>query len=292
VGETPLPIPNRAVKPHSADGTWPSRAWESRSPPVLHHEPLLGAARSRSGRDAFRGRGPARRGHRAAPSCSARRDVVTGGGDDPGESARAAEMAARGRWSSWRPEAPAQPACPSSQTRRRRGGASVASCPAWVHRGDADLCAEWGRSRPAPARVTAQRPAVRVLARGGGGVRVPGRLPRRCLAQRRERRGRVYGLAHQLAERALLRAACGRRGEHVFVRLGRPSDGTRTLRSSVREAAQIWLRSAEFGRDFCNRSCIRPRPDEDRGRTRGRGERVVGGAGESWRGRTRSWRGR
>ncbi len=36
MGETPLPIPNRAVKPHSADGTWPSRAWESRSPPFLH----------------------------------------------------------------------------------------------------------------------------------------------------------------------------------------------------------------------------------------------------------------
>jgi hypothetical protein len=35
VGETPLPIPNRAVKPHSADGTWLERAWESRSPPVL-----------------------------------------------------------------------------------------------------------------------------------------------------------------------------------------------------------------------------------------------------------------
>src|SRR5918995_2075269 len=34
-GETPLPIPNRAVKPLSADGTWPSRAWESRSPPAL-----------------------------------------------------------------------------------------------------------------------------------------------------------------------------------------------------------------------------------------------------------------
>src|SRR5579875_3716192 len=33
-GETPLPIPNRAVKPLSADGTWPARAWESRSPPV------------------------------------------------------------------------------------------------------------------------------------------------------------------------------------------------------------------------------------------------------------------
>src|SRR3954471_6404303 len=34
-GETPLPIPNRAVKPLSADGTWPARARESRTPPVL-----------------------------------------------------------------------------------------------------------------------------------------------------------------------------------------------------------------------------------------------------------------
>jgi RimJ/RimL family protein N-acetyltransferase len=47
VGETPLPIPNRAVKPHSADGTWPARAWESRSPPVLspqRHEPPPGGS--------------------------------------------------------------------------------------------------------------------------------------------------------------------------------------------------------------------------------------------------------
>src|SRR5690348_3961306 len=34
-GETPLPIPNRAVKPLRADGTWPERARESRSPPVF-----------------------------------------------------------------------------------------------------------------------------------------------------------------------------------------------------------------------------------------------------------------
>ena len=34
-GETPLPIPNRAVKPLSADGTWPARARESRSPPFI-----------------------------------------------------------------------------------------------------------------------------------------------------------------------------------------------------------------------------------------------------------------
>ena len=33
-GETPLPIPNREVKPLSADGTWPARARESRTPPV------------------------------------------------------------------------------------------------------------------------------------------------------------------------------------------------------------------------------------------------------------------
>src|SRR4051794_7227462 len=35
VGETPLPIPNREVKPHSADGTCPLWGRESRSPPVF-----------------------------------------------------------------------------------------------------------------------------------------------------------------------------------------------------------------------------------------------------------------
>src|SRR2546423_1144911 len=62
-----------------------------------------------------------------------------------------------------------------------------------------------------------------------------------CLTQRRERRGRVHSLAHQLAERALLRAACGRRGEHVFGRLRGPSDGTRTLRRSMCDSARVWL---------------------------------------------------
>jgi hypothetical protein len=33
--ETPLPIPNRAVKHRSADGTWGATPWESRSPPVF-----------------------------------------------------------------------------------------------------------------------------------------------------------------------------------------------------------------------------------------------------------------
>src|SRR3954465_620205 len=44
-GETPLPIPNRAVKPLSADGTWPARARESRTPPVY----LQSASRLRGG---------------------------------------------------------------------------------------------------------------------------------------------------------------------------------------------------------------------------------------------------
>src|SRR6476646_6515973 len=48
-GETPLPIPNRAVKPLSADGTWPARAWESRTPPVYLRKPPQKAAFGRSG---------------------------------------------------------------------------------------------------------------------------------------------------------------------------------------------------------------------------------------------------
>ena len=32
-GETPVPIPNTAVKPASADGTWGEAPWESRTPP-------------------------------------------------------------------------------------------------------------------------------------------------------------------------------------------------------------------------------------------------------------------
>src|ERR1700721_162380 len=49
--ETPLPIPNRAVKPFSADGTWGATPWESRSPPVLF------AARALMGRGLRRSMG-------------------------------------------------------------------------------------------------------------------------------------------------------------------------------------------------------------------------------------------
>jgi hypothetical protein len=43
-GATPLPIPNRAVKPLSADGTWASRPWESRSPPFFYSKAAPEAA--------------------------------------------------------------------------------------------------------------------------------------------------------------------------------------------------------------------------------------------------------
>jgi hypothetical protein len=46
VRETPLPIPNREVKPHSADGTWLARARESRTPPVCRDEPPSGGSSS------------------------------------------------------------------------------------------------------------------------------------------------------------------------------------------------------------------------------------------------------
>ena len=48
-GETPLPIPNREVKPLSADGTWRETARESRSPPISPREPAHRAG-SRNGR--------------------------------------------------------------------------------------------------------------------------------------------------------------------------------------------------------------------------------------------------
>ncbi len=39
-GETPLPIPNREVKPFRADGTARVTTWESRSPPNLFIPPM------------------------------------------------------------------------------------------------------------------------------------------------------------------------------------------------------------------------------------------------------------
>ena len=101
-GETPLPIPNREVKPLSADGTWLVRAWESRTPPVFLDSARLGAraapaaaaraqrARSRRAWAAeARPRSSAQAAMRAARSAGARaRAAVTGGGRRAPEPAR------------------------------------------------------------------------------------------------------------------------------------------------------------------------------------------------------------
>src|SRR6266496_3860711 len=39
-GDTPLPIPNREVKPSSSDGTARETGWESRSPPLKNTQSL------------------------------------------------------------------------------------------------------------------------------------------------------------------------------------------------------------------------------------------------------------
>ena len=139
-----------------------------------------------------------------------------------------------------------------STPRERRPG-RVATCRA-MYRRDADLAAGRDPSWAALPRSADDLPAMRVLGAGGGGLRprTSGRRRcrcgllhealRRCLTQRCERQRRVHGVSHQCSEGALLRAAgCGQRGEHVFVNLWPPSDGTRKVRG--REP----LRKPRFG---------------------------------------------
>ena len=52
VGDPPLPIPNREVKPNGADGT--ASQWESRTPPFLRNE--------REGRDRISPSSPGKKG--------------------------------------------------------------------------------------------------------------------------------------------------------------------------------------------------------------------------------------
>lgn len=222
-------LPTQAVdvrRPSESDGSSVRTASEEGRFGALE----MTAAARRSRRAAEFGAARGRRGFRRAPSARAARRRPEGVG-------------ARAR--------PALPVLPD----RAPAGWSVAPRRVMGDRHDADLCASRRRSWPAGARVTTEWPAVRVLARGGGGG--PGRGPLRslCLTQRCERRGRVDGAAHQLAERALLRAARGRRGEHVFARLRRRSDGTRTLRANTRGSPRIWLRSGRYDLRKCNGSC-------------------------------------
>ena len=99
-----------------------------------------------------------------------------------------------------------------------------------------DQCARADGAAAAWGRLTHEPSAVRVRGDGGGRRHVPHAIRpgsrvraasrvERCLAQRRELECRSHGIAHQLAERALGRATCRQRGEHVFVKVERGSDG-------------------------------------------------------------------
>ena len=68
-GETPVPIPNTAVKPARADGTWGEAPWESRSPPGFLTKPPLSF-----GSRGFRTFWARRRG---AVRCGVRRRMAT-----------------------------------------------------------------------------------------------------------------------------------------------------------------------------------------------------------------------
>ena len=220
-------------------------------------------------------RGPHRNGARASaqqwtcdtwassPSSSARgvwrSDVRC---DVRSDSARAAWEAARVRWSperrGWRhqPHRRARPPRPGAGGQ----GRSVPACRVMGDRRDADLGARAAHAGPARAHTTTEWPAVRVLGRGGGGPGLPRGRPGRCLAQRGELQRRVDGASHQLAKRALGRAAWCRRGwEHVFVRLGRGSDGTGWTGRPAAPSPPIPLWRADRGPRSCNGTCTPPR---------------------------------
>ena len=150
-------------------------------------------------------------------------------------------------------EVPFPPGTRSSQ-KRVPGGWSVLRRVMDDRRG-ADLCACPDGSRPADALRTTQGPAVRVDGRGGGLRGLDRPRGGGCLTQRRELDGRVDGPAHQLAERALVRAACGRWGEHVFVKLRSPSDGTRGGGGGDCPGPRIWLYAGLRGAPICKGSC-------------------------------------
>src|SRR3954471_6113493 len=100
--------------------------------------------------------------------------------------------------------------------------------------------------------MTGHVSAMRVSGRGGG------RGTRGGLTQRDELQGRIHGPAHQLAERALVRATVGHQGEHVFARLcGRPDGKARN------ERGRRGSRAAERNRPGirCNGPCTGPEPD-------------------------------
>ncbi len=136
-GETPLPIPNREVKPLSADGTWLARARESRTPPVYFLQSDLAGRLRKGGPSCLWGRTDARR---VSGANSARRRGAGG---------------ARGTLRQGRPARTPPAICrPAARSRRRRGGAGARGGLCGLHAaapGADDLSAARSPGRP-PSR--------------------------------------------------------------------------------------------------------------------------------------------
>jgi hypothetical protein len=134
-GETPLPIPNRAVKPLSADGTWPARAWESRTPPVFSFEPLthcVGGSSSFWAVAACARWAPAERGDGGSSvSCALRPTLGGAGGRSTGDRREADGRGLRGR----------RPACNRRRrvSRVRMGHCGLVELVRWRQQGVGDL---------------------------------------------------------------------------------------------------------------------------------------------------------
>ncbi len=245
-GETPLPIPNRAVKPLSADGTWLARAWESRTPPV------------------FSIRGPPSGGPSSFPAPRARANRVARAlaapwatpGDD-GARRDARRTCALRRVARLRLRVARSPARPSPRERRGRcrPAARAAAGPGAGARG-ARAAAPGADDRHGPAR--------------------PGRPPSRRRSRPRAAGRSGRGQAHRA--RAAARSMSSMRGTCVR-KIGGPSDGA--VRTCVRIAprAGIWLCRAGFAACArCKRSCSEARA--------GRAARLAaGGPSRGMRGR-------
>ena len=129
---------------------------------------------------------------------------------------------------------PVLPGRAARPPRTSAGGCGPSGAPRRaMDRRDADLRARADRARPARARGMTEASAMRVLRHGGGGRPARGARREPGLAQGRELEGRVDGVTHPLAERALVRATAGHRREHVFETVGGPSDGSGAAGAAV-----------------------------------------------------------
>ena len=188
-GETPLPIPNRAVKPLSADGTWPARARESRTPPVIcwNGSPSGGpfcvvgpVARARP-RASRLGSAPWRSGApAAAPRVRSERAT----------SSALAELDGWSRARSARPSTRSTSTCPTDPAARREYERRLVGHPGFLAPSSARAAGCWaGFSSRSTTGAPASSSSATACTPTRGARATPPRAPRRCCATRSPARG-------------------------------------------------------------------------------------------------------